>query len=101
MHSRNTPWKEKLQKIYGLCQHEIKKTTLLGKKMISASRVNTSLNQAYEELGKLAYLSMKNSSLNWGNEDAKELIGLIDQFEMQMHGHEEEIKNIKSSSKSN
>lgn len=96
MYSKNTPWKEKIQNFFGICQHELKKTTLLGKKMISASRINTSLNHSYEELGKLAYQAMLKNDLTWDKAEAQELKKMIDQFELDMIQYEEELKTIKS-----
>ena len=45
-------WKNKVQDILHTCQEELKRTTEIGKKMLSASSTNSELHSAYEELGR-------------------------------------------------
>ncbi len=56
-------WRAKMQDVLQTCQDEIKKTTEMGKKMLQASRANSALHEAYEELGKLAMTEMAASNL--------------------------------------
>jgi|GEM_PF-482567 len=48
-------WKIRVQEILAVCHEELRKTTNIGKKMLSASRTTTNLHEAYEELGRLLY----------------------------------------------
>jgi hypothetical protein len=58
-------WQSKFQEILQTCQDEVKRTTEIGKKMLSASKTNTSLHEAYEELGHLAASSIESGELKW------------------------------------
>lgn len=51
-------WKIRVQEILTVCHEEFRKTTTIGKKMLSASRTTTNLHEAYEELGRLLYEAM-------------------------------------------
>lgn len=88
-------WKEKFSDMLELCQVELKRTTEIGKKMLSASATNTLLHEKYEDLGKLALAALKDKSLNWENEDAGKLAEQIDQLELELTEFESEVEEIK------
>ena len=48
-------WREKLNGLFNTCQGELKRTAEIGKKMLTASKENTHLNEKYEELGKIVF----------------------------------------------
>lgn len=90
-------WQSKFQDILQTCQDEVKRTTEIGKKMLTASRTNTSLHEAYEELGHLAAESMANGSLEWEDPKVKELLETIKGCEKNLESIEEEVNKIKFS----
>ena len=90
-------WKDKFNNLFNTCQGEIKKTTEIGKKMLSAGKENAQLTETYEKLGKLVYKALDSGSLKWENQEAadhcKEIKGLITKLEK----IESDVKDIKGS----
>jgi anti-sigma28 factor (negative regulator of flagellin synthesis) len=88
-------WKLKLNDLVQTCQSELKKTTKIGMKMLSASQSNAQLHETYEELGHWLKNSIESGDLKI--EDAKviELIAKVRQLESELEGYEEEVQNIK------
>ena len=90
-------WKVRFNELVQSCQTELKRTTQIGMKMLSASQSNAELHDSYEELGRLAKSAMKSGSLQWEDEKAKELMDKILGLEEKLEGLEEDVKNIKNS----
>lgn len=90
-------WKQKVQDLVSVCQEELKRTTEIGKKMLSASRTNTNLHESYEQLGVLVYKAMREGSLKWDNTQVKELINNIENCEQDLQDIEEEVNKIRFS----
>lgn len=88
-------WKAKFQTILNQAHSELKKTTAIGMKMLSASQSNTQLKETYEKLGLLTLESIKSGELNWENSKVSEIISKIDQLEQDLKTLEEEVQNIK------
>ena len=57
-------WKSKFQEMMQVCQEELKKTTEIGKKMLTASKANSDLKEAYEELGIYIVAETRKGNLN-------------------------------------
>lgn len=94
---KNSDWKLKFHDLLQTCQDELKKTTIIGKKMLSASKTNSCLHDAYKELGILCAEELKKGSLNWDNSKVQELIHTIQQCEEDLEHIEAEVKNVKFS----
>lgn len=90
-------WQSKFQEILQTCQDEVKRTTEIGKKMLSASKTNTSLHEAYEELGHLAASSIESGELKWEDPKVKELLKTINDCEKNLESIEVEVNKIKFS----
>ena len=88
-------WKLRLRKLMRDCQDEISKATVIGKKMINATHANTSLNESYEELGRLAAKHMKAGILEWENPRVDELLEEIAKCEADLQLIEKEVHKIK------
>lgn len=88
-------WKMKFQEIYQLCSEELKKTTEIGKKMLSASKTNSNLHEAYEELGILAAKALKNKELQWENPRVEKLLKTIDGCQTDLNSIEKEVNDIR------
>ncbi len=91
----NNEWKQRVQDLLGQFQEEVKKTTQIGMKMLSASKTNTCLNKNYEELGELAFEAIKKGELVWDNVKVKELMDGIDGCLENLSDIEKEVTEIK------
>ncbi len=90
-------WKNKVQDILHTCQEELKKTTEIGKKMLSASSTNSELHSAYEELGHYVKNKIEKNEMNLEDEKVHEIIGLIKEKENTLEEIEKEVRKIKIS----
>ena len=91
-------WKNKVNEIFQVCQDEFKRTTEIGKKMISASKTNSTLHETYEEIGSLVVQALKDGDLKWENTRVKELLETINQCEEDLESIEGEVNKIKFAS---
>lgn len=93
--TREHDWKARFNELVQSCQNELKRTTQIGMKMLSASQSNANLRDAYEELGRLAKNCIADTSLKWDNPQALELAEKIEKLEKELEGLEEDVQNIK------
>jgi outer membrane murein-binding lipoprotein Lpp len=93
-----TDWKSRFNEMLNVCQQELKKTTQIGSKMLSAGQSNSKLCAHYEELGRLVQKSLDNGDLKWENEKAQELISHIQKLEKDIAELENDVQNIKKDS---
>ncbi|MCF8058624.1 MAG: hypothetical protein K9K67_04965 [Bacteriovoracaceae bacterium] len=94
---KQNDWRNKFQEVFQVCSEELKKTTEIGKKMLSASKTNTTLHETYEELGVLVARAIKNNELQWDNEKVQKLLMKIEGCESDLKGIEEEVNDIRFS----
>ena len=92
----NEKWKEKFNDFITTCQGELKKTTAIGKKMLSASRINTELHGAFEALGKYAREQICQEKLHWKDERVEQLLEKIESCERSLEECEGHVQDIKS-----
>lgn len=92
---KNPDWQKKVQEVFQVCSEEIKKTTAIGKKMLSASKANTNLHEAYEELGVLVVEAIKSGDLTWDNEQVSKLMKKIEGCESDLSNIEKEVNDIR------
>jgi len=90
-----TDWKDKFSELLNTCQTELKKTTQIGLKMVSASQSNAKLRDTYEALGVWLKEAVANGEIKIENEDVSNLIALANKLEAELHTYEEEVQNIK------
>ena len=88
-------WKSRMQELLHTCRDEMKRTTVIGKKMISASRISGTLNNAYEELGELAAKELKAGKLEWEHPRIKRILETILECEGQLEEVESEVNKIR------
>lgn len=88
-------WKEKLGEIVTVCQDEIKRTTEIGKRMLSASKTNSDLHESYEELGKYICDQVRKKKLALEDDEVTRLIQKITDCEETLQGLEKEVSKIK------
>ena len=91
-------WKNRFNNIIQVCQDELKRTTEIGKKMLSASKTNSSLHESYEELGHIVAKAIESKELDWDNARAKELIEKINSCKSDLELIEDEVNKIKFAS---
>ena len=90
-------WKSKVQDILHTCQEELKRTTEIGKKMLSASSTNSELHSAYEELGQLMKNKIEKGELKVDDSRVHEIISSIKLKEETLEEIEKEVRKIKIS----
>ena len=91
---KNQEWKSKVQEFFQSAQDEFKRTTEIGRKMLTASKTNSNLHEAYEELGMLVAKEIKKGKLKWDNARVKELLCQINDCEKDLETIESEVKKI-------
>lgn len=92
----SSDWKSKFHEVLSSCQVELKKTTQIGIKMLSASQSNAQLHETYESLGVLVREAIRKGELKWSNQAVNDLMDKIDVLEAQMESFEVEVQNIKN-----
>lgn len=97
MQNTNSQWKNRFQEVIKVCQSELKRTTDIGKKMLTASKTNSNLQEAYLELGQLAAREIDNNNLKWNDSRVSELIAVIKTCEQDLETIETEVHEIKKS----
>lgn len=95
--TKNTQWKTKFNGILETCQNEFKRTTDIGKKMLSASKTNTTLHESYEEIGSLVVKALKSGELSWDNPRVAEILKTIEGCEQDLELMEKEVNHIRFS----
>ncbi len=71
---QNNDWKERFNDLVSTCQTELKKTTKIGMKMISASQSTSQLHEAYETMGKWLFEQVQSGKISI---DDVEIEGLV------------------------
>ena len=94
---KHSQWKNKVHEIFHTCHEELKKTTKIGKKMLSASKINSSLKESYEELGILTAKAMEENEIVWENDSVKKILDTIKEYKKDLENFEGEVNEIKFS----
>lgn len=98
MAANNSDWMNKFQEVINSCQVELKKTTQIGMKMLSASQSNAQLHETFEALGYLTREALRNGDIEWESEKVQELLAKIDSLENELENFEFEVRNLKNPS---
>ena len=88
-------WKHRFNELLNTCQDELQRATRIGKRMLSATKTNSSLHETYEELGHLTAQALEDGSLSWDNPKARELVERINAHRKELESIEEEVNHIK------
>lgn len=91
----NSDWKLRLNDLVSTCQAELKKTTKIGMKMLSASQSNAKLHETYEEIGRWAKAAIESGEIKSEDKDVIELISRADTLESQLEDFENQVSDIK------
>ena len=95
----NPNWSKKFMQVLQHAQEELKKTTEIGKKMISASKTSSELHEVYEGLGKFVYKALKEKKLNSEDPELETFVEKIDELHEELGDIESEVNKIKFSEK--
>lgn len=95
MSGENTDWKIKINDMLQTCQNELRKTTRIGKKMLSASQTNAQLHETYEAIGVLIKKEWDAGNLHYENDELKKMIEKINRLELELETFESEVQDIK------
>jgi hypothetical protein len=96
---KNHNWSKKFIQVLQHWQEELRKTTKIGKKMISASKTNSDLHDLYEDLGKKVYFSLKEKSLDSEDPVFQDFVKKIDELQKELELMEGDVNKIKFSDK--
>lgn len=91
----NGQWTSRFQELVQACQTELKKTTQIGMKMLSASQSNTHLKELYEELGQLAVQELNAKNLTWVNDEVTSICEKITHLREELKKFEKDVQDIK------
>jgi hypothetical protein len=97
---QNSDWKGRFNGIFSSIQGEIRKTTAIGFKMISASKLTGELQECYQLLGKRTLEAIKNGELEWRDPKVKILMTQIAELESILNEYEEDVQTLKSDKRS-
>lgn len=91
----NIDWKNKFNDLLNTCQTELKKTTQIGMKMLSASQSNAKLHETYEALGLWLKEAIESDELKIEDQKVLDLIAEANQLESDLETFESEVQTIK------
>ena len=91
----NADWKNKFNDLVHTAQSEIKKTTKIGMKMLSASQSNSEIHENYEQIGMIMKKAIENGEVEFDNDEVLNLIAKINSLEEEMKNIEQDVQNIK------
>jgi hypothetical protein len=92
---KNSNWKAKLNRFFFSFHQEVIKTSVIGKKMLTASRTNAHLKDTYEELGRLVEKAMENGEVDWDSPKARALLSTIRACKKDLEEIERQVYKIK------
>lgn len=88
-------WKRKVHLFFNSCQSEFKRTTEIGRKMLSASKTSTTLRDAYEELGQILEKEIDQGNQNFSNPRIMDLIAVVKACKNDLEHLEGEMNRIR------
>ena len=88
-------WKGRFNDLMSTAQTELKKTTKIGMKMLSASQSNSQLHETYENMGKWLYSQIQENKIDITSEEVLEMVQKVRDLEEQLKEFEQEVQDIK------
>ena len=95
MTNEQTDWKSKFHELLDTCQNELKKTTQIGKKMLSATQSNAELQDTYKALGLIFKQCLDEGSIKVDNPEVTELLATAAKLEADLEGFESDVQTLK------
>jgi hypothetical protein len=91
----NESWRKKAIGVLQACEHELRRTTAIGMKMIHASKASGDLHETYEELGRLVAKAIKEGELEWKEPRVRVLMTHAEDLENLLHDMEGQVQDLK------
>lgn len=90
-------WKRKVHHFFRDCQSELKRTTEIGRKMLSASKTSSTLREAYEELGQILEKEVDKGNTSFSNPRVMDLLAIVKACKNDLEHIEGEMNRIRFS----
>ena len=90
-------WKRKVNHFFNSCQSELKRTTEIGRKMLSASKTSTTLRDTYEELGHILEKEIDQGNQSFSNPRIMDLLAIVKACKNDLEHIEGEMNRIRFS----
>ncbi len=94
---KQSDWKAKLNRFFFGFQQEMIKTSVIGKKMLTASRTNAHLKDTYEELGRLLEKAIDSGEVEWDSAKVRALLHTVRACKKDLEEIERQVHKIKFS----
>ncbi|MGZ3790318.1 MAG: hypothetical protein ACXVLQ_17425 [Bacteriovorax sp.] len=94
---KNSNWKATLHRLLFSFHQEVIKTSVIGKKMLTASRTNAHLKDTYEELGRLLEKGIESGEVEWDSPKVRALLHTIKACKKDLEEIERQVYKIKFS----
>jgi len=88
-------WKRKVHHFFRDCQSELKRTTEIGRKMLSASKTSTTLREAYEELGQILEKEIDKGNKSFSHPRIMDLLAVVKACKNDLEHIEGEMNRIR------
>lgn len=88
-------WKRKVHHFFRDCQSEFKRTTEIGRKMLSASKTSTTLRDAYEELGQILEKEIDRGNTSFTHPKIMDLLAVVKACKNDLEHIEGEMNRIR------
>jgi hypothetical protein len=93
----NSNWKAKLNRFFFSFHQEVIKTSVIGKKLLTASRTNAHLKDTYEELGRLLEKGIDSGEVEWDTSKVRALLHTVRACKKDLEEIENQVHRIKFS----
>lgn len=93
----HSDWKAKLNRLFFGFQQEVIKTSVIGKKLLTASRTNAHLKETYEELGRLLEKGIDSGEVEWDSAKVRALLHTVRACKKDLEEIERQVHKIKFS----
>jgi len=90
-------WKYRLNQMLFSFHREVIKTSVIGKKMLTASRTNAHLKETYEELGRLLEQGIDSKEIEWDSAKVRSLLHSAKACKKDLEEIEKQVYKIKFS----
>ena len=88
-------WKSTLNRIFFSFHQEVIKTSVIGKKMLTASRTNAHLKETYEELGILLEKAIDSGEVRWDSAKVRALLHTVKACKKDLEEIDRQVYKIK------
>ena len=91
----NETWRKKALSVLQVCEHELRRTTAIGMKMIHASKASSELHETYEEIGKIVIKMIDEGEFKSPSARIDNLITRVRELEQALGDMEGQVSDLK------